>query len=171
MSFDVETKTDGVNERVITVRRVSKTTKGGRTMSFSVLVVVGDGKGRVGIAYGKAAEVPTAIQKALEAARKNMFFVQLNGDTLYHAVTHKRRGNKVIILPASEGTGIIAGAAMRAVFEVLGVKNVLSKVVGSSNPINVVQATLEALAKMKSPKSIANKRGLSVKEIFTADEG
>lgn len=165
MSFSVETKSDGLKEALVAVNRVSKTVKGGRRMSFSACVVVGDGKSRVGVGHGKAAEVPAAIQKALETARKNMIKVQLKGDTLYHPIQNKFRATKVVILPASEGTGIIAGAAMRAVFEVLGVQNVLAKVMGSANPINVVRATLGALKMMKSPSEIAEKRGKTLEEI------
>jgi small subunit ribosomal protein S5 len=165
MSFSVETKSDGLKEALVAVNRVSKTVKGGRRMSFSVCVVVGDGKGRVGVGHGKALEVPVAIQKALESARKNMTKVHINNGTVYHPVETKFRATKVIVLPASEGTGIIAGAAMRSVFEVLGVQNVLAKVTGSANPINVVRATVNALKMMKSPSEIAEKRGKTLEEI------
>jgi len=165
MSFSVETKSDGIKEALVAVNRVSKTVKGGRRMSFSAFVVVGDGKGKVGFGHGKALEVPVAIQKALESARRSMVKVQLNGDTIYHPVHAKFRATKVLMLPASEGTGIIAGAAMRAVFEVMGIQNILSKVSGSVNAINVVQATVKALISMKSPEQIAEKRGKTVEEV------
>lgn len=165
MSFSVETKSDGIREALVAINRVSKTVKGGRRMSFSAFVVVGDGKGRVGFGHGKALEVPVAIQKALESARRSMVKVQLNGDTIYHPVNAKFRATKVLMLPASEGTGIIAGAAMRAVFEVLGVQNILAKVRGSANAINVVQATVKALASMTSPEQMAEKRGKTVEEV------
>ena len=165
MSFSVETKSDGIREALVAVNRVSKTVKGGRRMSFSAFVVVGDGKGKVGFGHGKALEVPVAIQKALESARRSMVKIQLDGDTIYHPIKGKFRATKVLIMPASEGTGIIAGAAMRAVFEVLGVQNILAKVSGSANAINVVQATVNALASMKSPEQIAEKRGKNVEEV------
>jgi small subunit ribosomal protein S5 len=135
-------------------------------MSFAAFAVVGDGSGRIGIGHGKSNEVPLAIQKAMETARKNMVRVHLNGDTLFHQSTAKFGATKVIIMPATEGTGIIAGAAMRAVFEVLGVKNVVAKVIGSPNSINVIRAALAALRQMKSPESIAEKRGKTVTEIM-----
>ena len=166
-SFSVATKSDGINEALIKVARVSKTVQGGRKMSFVAYVVVGDGQGRVGFGHGKAAEVPTAIQKALENARKQIIrvFINTDGNTLFHPVTSKFGASKIMMLPASKGTGIIAGAAMRAVFEVLGIDNVLAKVIGSPNPINVVRATLEGLSGMRSPEQIAEMRGLSVEEI------
>ncbi|WNC71840.1 30S ribosomal protein S5 [Thalassotalea psychrophila] len=153
-------------EKLIAVNRVSKVVKGGRIFSFTALTVVGDGNGRVGFGYGKAREVPAAIQKAMEKARRNIVNIDLKGTTLQHAVKGKHSGSKVYMQPASEGTGIIAGGAMRAVLEVAGVQNVLSKVYGSTNPINVVRATIGALADMKSPESVAAKRGLNVTEIL-----
>lgn len=152
-------------EKLITVNRVSKVVKGGRIFSFTALTVVGDGQGKVGFGYGKAREVPAAIQKAMEKARRNMVTVQLNGDTLQHPVKGRHSGSQVFMKPASEGTGIIAGGAMRAVLEVAGVHNVLSKAYGSTNPINVVRATIKALEAMNSPEQIAAKRGLSVDAI------
>ena len=154
-----------LNEKLISVNRVSKVVKGGRIFSFTALTVVGDGKGRVGSGYGKAREVPAAIQKAMEKARRNMSSIELKGNTLQHPIKGRHSGSKVYMQPASEGTGIIAGGAMRAVLEVVGVQNVLSKAYGSTNPINVVRATLDALEKMNSPEQIAAKRGLSVTEI------
>ena len=153
-------------EKLIAVNRVSKVVKGGRIFSFTALTVVGDGKGKVGFGYGKAREVPAAIQKAMEKARRNMVSVQLKGDTLQHPVKGRHSGSQVYMQPASEGTGIIAGGAMRAVLEVAGVHNVLSKAYGSTNPINVVRATIKALNDMKSPEQVAAKRGLRVDEIL-----
>ncbi len=160
-----ESQTGDLNEKLIAVNRVSKVVKGGRIFSFTALTVVGDGKGRVGCGYGKAREVPAAIQKAMEKARRNMSSVELKGNTLQHPIKGRHSGSKVYMQPASEGTGIIAGGAMRAVLEVVGVHNVLSKAYGSTNPINVVRATLNALGNMNSPEQIAAKRGLTVAEI------
>lgn len=155
-----------LQEKLIAVNRVSKTVKGGRIFSFTALTVVGDGNGRVGFGYGKAREVPAAIQKAMEKARRNMIRVALNEGTLHHAVKGRHTGSKVYMQPAAEGTGIIAGGAMRAVLEVAGVHNVLSKAYGSTNPINIVRATIDALGGMKSPEMVAAKRGLPVDEIL-----
>ena len=152
-------------EKLIAVNRVSKVVKGGRIFSFTALTVVGDGNGRVGFGYGKAREVPAAIQKAMEKARRNMINVDLNGNTLQHPIKGRHAGSKVYMQPASEGTGIIAGGAMRAVLEVTGVQNVLSKAYGSTNPINIVRATISALENMNSPEKIAAKRGLTVEQI------
>lgn len=167
-SFSVETKSDGIKEALIKVARVSKTVQGGRKMSFVAYVVVGDGHGRIGFGHGKAGEVPAAIQKALENARKQIIKVVINedGNTLFHSVHAKYGASKVMMMPASKGTGVIAGAAMRAVFEVLGVENVLAKVIGSPNPINVVRATLEGLGAMRTPEQVAEMRGLSVEEMW-----
>tara|TARA_B100000519_G_scaffold15721_1_gene11687 strand:- start:13 stop:513 length:501 start_codon:yes stop_codon:yes gene_type:complete len=161
-----EVQTGEMLEKLIAVNRVSKVVKGGRIFSFTALTVVGDGNGRVGFGYGKAREVPAAIQKAMEKARRNMVNVDLNGHTLQHPIKGRHSGSKVYMQPASEGTGIIAGGAMRAVLEVAGVQNVLSKCYGSTNPINVVRATVNALTEMNSPAGIAAKRGLSVDEIL-----
>ena len=157
---------DGLQEKLVSVRRVAKVVKGGRIFGFSALTVVGDGKGRVGFGTGKAREVPAAIQKAMEAARKNMVRVNLNEGTLQHSLTGIHGAAKVYMQPASDGTGIIAGGAMRAVFEVVGVHNVLAKCIGSSNPINVVQATIKGLDNMSDPESVAAKRGKTVEEIL-----
>jgi len=164
--FDVAPNTDGLTEKLIGVNRVSKTVKGGRIFAFSALTVVGDGNGRVGFGTGKAREVPAAIAKAMENARKNMRKVAIteNG-TLQYPVKASHGAAAVFMQPASDGTGIIAGGAMRAVFEVVGVKNVLAKCIGSSNPINVVRATMDGLTAMASPEQVAAKRGKSVKEI------
>ncbi len=156
---------DGFREKLITVNRVAKVVKGGRQFGFTALTVVGDGEGRVGFGYGKAREVPVAIQKAMEKARRNMRSIDLNGTTLQYPVRAYHGASKVYMQPASEGTGIIAGGAMRAVFEVMGVQDVLAKVIGSRNPINVVRATINGLTAMASPEHVAAKRGKSVAEI------
>ena len=161
-----QTQAGELQEKLVGVKRVSKTVKGGRIMSFTALTVVGDGNGRVGYGYGKAREVPAAIQKAMEQARRNMHKIRLNGTTLYHPVRGVHSGSKIYMQPATEGTGIIAGGAMRAVLEVAGVQNVLAKTYGSTNANNVVRATVSALVDMKSPDQIAAKRGLSLKEML-----
>ena len=164
---EVTTKTaDGLQEKLVAVNRVAKVVKGGRQFGFTALTVVGDGEGKIGFGYGKAKEVPIAIQKAMEKARRNMKSVPLNDGTLYYPKLGIHGAAKVHMQPASEGTGIIAGGAMRAVFEVLGVRNVLAKCIGSRNPINVVRATMEGLTSMQSPESIASKRGKSVEDIM-----
>ncbi len=160
-----EQQASDLNEKLIAVNRVSKTVKGGRIFSFTALTVVGDGNGRVGFGYGKAREVPAAIQKAMEKARRNMVTVALNEGTLHHAVKGRHTGSNVYMQPAAEGTGIIAGGAMRAVLEVVGVHNVLAKAYGSTNPINIVRATIDGLSGMKSPEMVAAKRGLTVEAI------
>ncbi|MBI5462207.1 MAG: 30S ribosomal protein S5 [Gammaproteobacteria bacterium] len=157
---------DGLLEKLVAVNRVAKVVKGGRQFGFAALTVVGDGRGRVGFGTGKAREVPVAIQKAMDSARRNMRSINLREGTLQYAVTGIHGAAKVYMQPASEGTGIIAGGAMRAVFEVLGVKDVLAKCIGSPNPINVVRATVSGLEQMHSPEQIATKRGKSVKEIL-----
>jgi small subunit ribosomal protein S5 len=156
---------DGLIEKLVGIRRVAKVVKGGRVFGFSALTVVGDGNGRVGFGQGKAREVPVAIQKAMDEARKNMQQVSLKGDTLQHPVTSRHGAAKVFMQPASEGTGVIAGGAMRAVFDAVGVHNVLAKSNGSTNPLNVVRATIRGLTEMNNPESIAAKRGKSVEEI------
>lgn len=161
----VEVPAGELLEKLIAVNRVSKVVKGGRIFSFTALTVVGDGNGRVGYGYGKAREVPAAIQKAMEKARRNMVTVDLNGNTLQHPIKGRHSGSKVYMQPASEGTGIIAGGAMRAVLEVVGVHNVLAKAYGSTNPINIVRATIDGLSGMKSPEMVAAKRGLTVESI------
>ena len=156
---------EGFQEKLVAVNRVAKVVKGGRIFGFAALTVVGDGAGRVGIGRGKAREVPAAIQKALENARRNMSSIALNGDTLQYPLTGEHGAAKVYMQPASQGTGIIAGGPMRAVFEVLGVHNVLAKCIGSSNPINVVRATIKGLQGMSAPDYVASKRGKTVEEI------
>lgn len=158
-------QSDGLIEKLVCVLRTSKTVSGGRRFSFTGVVVVGDGKGRVGFGRGKASEVPIAIQKATENARKNLRTYQLSGTTLYHEVIGRHGASKVYMQPASDGTGVIAGSAMRAVFEVMGVENVLAKIIGSTNPVNVVQATIDGLNQMLTPEKVAAKRGISVAEI------
>lgn len=165
-SVNEESTQDEIIEKLILVRRTAKVEKGGRQFGFSALVVVGDGKGRVGYGLGKSREVPAAIQKANEAARRNMINVELNGTTVFHEVVSTAGASKVFMQPASEGTGIIAGNAMRAVFDVVGIRNILAKSIGSANPINVVQATIRGLRSMMTPESIAAKRGKTVAEIF-----
>lgn len=157
---------DDLLEKLVAVNRVAKVVKGGRQFGFAALTVVGDGRGRVGYGRGKAREVPVAIQKAMESARKNMVDVKLNGSTLQYPLQGRHGAAKVFMQPASDGTGIIAGGAMRAVFEVLGVQNVLAKCIGTNNPINVVRATVAGLARMRDPESIAAKRGKTVEEIL-----
>ncbi len=152
-------------EKLVTVNRVSKTVKGGKQFAFTALTVVGDGAGRVGFGYGKAREVPQAIAKAMEQARKNMVNVPLKGLTLQHEIWGMHGATKVFMRPASDGTGVIAGGAMRAVFEVAGVQNVLAKSFGSRNPINMVRATLNGLKNMNMPSEIAAKRGKTLEEL------
>ena len=164
--FDKEQTGDGLQERLVGIRRVAKVVKGGRIFGFSALTVVGDGQGRVGFGRGKAREVPVAIQKAMENARKNMVNVALSEGTLQYPVTAEHGAAKVYMQPASDGTGVIAGGPMRAVFDVVGVNNVLAKCIGTNNPINVVRATIKGLAQMASPESVAAKRGKSVKDIL-----
>lgn len=169
-NFDVQMtnvpKNDDLLEKLVTVNRVAKVVKGGRIFSFTALTVVGDGKGKVGFGYGKAREVPLAIQKAMEAARKNMKKVHLKGNTLQYPIVAEHGAAKVFMQPASEGTGIIAGGAMRAVFEVVGVRDVLSKTIGTSNAMNVVRATFRGLTEMADPEMIAAKRGKTVDDIL-----
>lgn len=157
---------DGLMEKLVGVNRTSKVVKGGRIFSFSALVVVGDGKGKIGFGLGKAREVPVAIQKAIERSKKNMLTVGLNGQTLHHSTIGRHGATKVVMTPACEGTGLIAGGAMRAVCEVMGIRDILAKSVGSRCPINVVRAAVEAFVRMTSPENIARKRGLAVKEIL-----
>jgi len=157
---------DDLVEKLVAVNRVAKVVKGGRQFGFTALTVVGDGNGRVGIGYGKAREVPVAIQKAMQQARKSMTTVSLRNSTLHYATTGKHGATRVFMQPAADGTGVIAGGSMRAVFECAGVRNVLAKSYGSRNPINVVRATIDALAKLRSPDEIAAKRGRRVEEIL-----
>ena len=157
--------TDGMIEKLVAVNRVAKVVKGGRIFGFTALSVVGDGDGKVGFGYGKAREVPVAIQKSMEKARRNMIQVSLKEGTLWHPVKASHGGSKIYMQPASDGTGVIAGGAMRAVLETVGVHNVLAKSVGSNSPINLVRATIKGLQQMYSPDSVAAKRGKPVDEI------
>ena len=166
-SFDNKAPSDGMIEKLVAVNRVSKTVKGGRQFSFTALTVVGDGNGRIGYGYGKAREVPLAIQKSMDKARRNVKSVALKDGTLQYAIKAHHGAAKVYMQPASEGTGVIAGGAMRAVFEAVGVKNVLAKTIGSSNPVNVVRATFQGLTKMLSPEMIASKRGKQIEDILS----
>jgi small subunit ribosomal protein S5 len=159
-------QSDDLMEKLVTVNRVAKVVKGGRQFGFTALTVVGDGNGKVGFGYGKAREVPIAIQKAMQAARKQMIKVNLTNDTLQYAKKGRHGATYVYMQPASDGTGIIAGGAMRAVFECAGVGNVLAKSYGSRNSINVVRATISALESIHSPRQIAAKRGKKIKEII-----
>lgn len=163
-----ENQANELQEKLVAVNRVAKVVKGGRIFSFTALTVVGDGNGRVSYGYGKASEVPAAISKAMEQAKHNINAnrIELNNGTLYHEIKGTHAGSTVFMKPASEGTGIIAGGAMRAVLEVAGVKNVLAKAYGSTNPGNVVRATVAALNSMKSPAAVAAKRGLTVEQIL-----
>ena len=165
MAYSEEIREEGLVEKLVQVNRVAKVVKGGRIFGFTALTVVGDGNGKVGFGRGKAREVPTAIQKAMEAARRNMVDVDLNGDTLWYATTARHSASKVYMQPASEGTGVIAGGTMRAVLEAAGVHNVLAKCYGSTNPVNVINATFKALQAMKSPQQVAEKRGKPVEDI------
>lgn len=160
-----DTANEGLQEKLVEVNRVAKTVKGGRIFAFTALTVVGDGNGKVGFGRGKAREVPQAIQKAMEAARRNMIQVDLNGTTIQYATKANHGASKVFMQPASDGTGVIAGGAMRAVLEIAGVQNVLAKCYGSTNPVNVVQATFKALQSISSPEDVAAKRGKTVEEI------
>ena len=160
-----EERGDGLIEKMISINRVTKVVKGGRIMGFAALTVVGDGDGRVGMGKGKSKEVPVAVQKSMDEARRKMIKVSLKNGTLHHTVIGRHGAAKVYMQPASEGTGIIAGGAMRAVFEAVGVHNILAKCIGSSNPYNVVRATLNGLQALNSPSEIAAKRGKSIEEI------
>ncbi len=166
MSFDQTTKSDGLQEKVVRVKRHSKVVKGGRKFRFVSMVAVGDGKGRIGLSKRPAREVSIATQKALEKARRNMLSFELNNHTIYHRVEARYGATKVVLIPAMEGTGIVAGGPMRAIFEVLGIKNIVAKIIGSSNAINVMRATLIALMKITPPEFVADKRGKSLAEIY-----
>ncbi len=165
-NFDDSGQGGDFKEKLVTVKRVTKVVKGGKQMAFAALTVVGDGAGRVGFGYGKAREVPNAISKAMEQARKNMVTIPLRGLTLQHEIWGTHGATRVFMRPASDGTGVIAGGAMRAVFEVGGVQNVLAKSFGSRNPINVVRATLDGLRRMNIPSDIAAKRGKTLAELL-----
>lgn len=164
-AYAEEVQEEGLVEKLVAVNRVSKVVKGGRIFGFTALVVVGDGQGRVGFGRGKAREVPAAIQKAMEVARNKMVRVNLNGNTIWYETSVCHGATRVFMKPASEGTGVIAGGTMRALFDAVGVQNVLAKCYGSTNPVNVVRATFKALSTMRSPQEIAEKRSRTVQEI------
>ena len=155
-----------MREKMIAVNRVTKVVKGGRILGFAALTVVGDGDGRVGMGKGKSKEVPVAVQKAMESARRNMFKVALKNGTLHHNVVGEHGAARVLMAPAPTGTGIIAGGPMRAVFEVMGITDIVAKSLGSSNPYNMVRATLDALKHSSTPAEVAAKRGKTVEELF-----
>jgi small subunit ribosomal protein S5 len=161
-----EDRGDGLKEKMVAINRVTKVVKGGRILGFAVLAVVGNGDGSVGMGKGKSREVPVAVQKAMDEARRNMVKVSLKNGTLQHTVIGTHGAAKVYMQPASEGTGIIAGGPMRAIFEVMGVHDILAKCIGSTNPYNVVRATLQGLQAMNTPAEVAAKRGKSVEEIM-----
>jgi small subunit ribosomal protein S5 len=161
-----EERDDGLREKMIAVNRVTKVVKGGRILGFAALTVVGDGDGRIGMGKGKAREVPVSVQKAMERARRGMARIPLKNGTLHHAVVAKHGAAKVILAPAAEGTGVIAGGPMRALFDVMGIRNVVAKSHGSTNPYNMVRATIKALEALRTPAEIAAKRGKTVEEIL-----
>jgi small subunit ribosomal protein S5 len=164
--ISVDKNNDDLIEKLVAVNRVAKVVKGGRQFSFSAITVVGNGNGKIGMGYGKAKEVPLAIQKAMQSARKNLHSVTLKKETIYYETTGKHGASKVFMRPAADGTGIIAGGAMRAVFECVGVRNVLAKSFGSRNPINLVKATINALDGLQSPEHVAKRRGIPPSKIF-----
>ncbi|MCF0252929.1 MAG: 30S ribosomal protein S5 [Duodenibacillus sp.] len=157
---------DGIREKMIAVNRVTKVVKGGRIMAFAALTVAGDGEGRIGMGTGKSREVPAAVSKALERARKSMKKVPLVNGTIHHAVNGHHGASRVVLMPASEGTGVIAGGPMRAVLDAVGIRNVLAKAYGSTNPYNMVRATIDALGSLRSPEEVAAKRGKTVEELM-----
>jgi small subunit ribosomal protein S5 len=161
-----EERDDGIKEKMIAINRVTKVVKGGRILGFAALTVVGDGDGRVGMGKGKAREVPVSVQKAMEKARRGMAKMPLKNGTVHHVVEGKHGASKVILSPAAEGTGVIAGGPMRAIFDVIGIRNIVAKSHGSTNPYNLVRATLNALSKLRTPAEIAAKRGKSVEEVL-----
>ncbi|RRS06371.1 30S ribosomal protein S5 [Aquabacterium soli] len=161
-----EGRDDGLREKMIQVNRVTKVVKGGRIMGFAALTVVGDGDGRIGMGKGKAREVPLAVSKAMDQARRNMLKVSLKNGSVHHNVIGEHGASKVMLAPAPAGTGIIAGGPMRAVFEVMGVTDIVAKSFGSTNPYNLVRATFDALSRSTTPSEVAAKRGKSVEEIF-----
>jgi len=161
-----EERDDGLREKMIAVNRVTKVVKGGRILGFAALTVVGDGDGRIGMGKGKSKEVPVAVQKAMDEARRKMIKVPLRQGTLQHTVIGEHGASRVLISPAKEGTGVIAGGPMRAIFDVMGVTNVVAKSIGSTNPYNMVRATLNGLSKMSTPAEIAAKRGKTIEEIL-----
>ena len=161
-----EDRDDGIKEKMIAINRVTKVVKGGRILGFAALTVVGDGDGRIGMGKGKAREVPVAVQKAMEKARRGMERVPLKNGTVHHVVEGKHAASKVMLSPAADGTGVIAGGPMRAVFDVMGIRNIVAKSHGSTNPYNLVRATLDALSKLRTPAEIAAKRGKTVEDLL-----
>lgn len=161
-----EEQDDGIREKMIAVNRVTKVVKGGRILDFAALTVVGDGDGRIGMGKGKSREVPVSVQKAMDQARRAMEKVPLRNGTIFHAVEGHHGASRVMLHPAPEGTGVIAGGPMRAIFDVMGIRNIVAKSHGSSNPYNMVRATLDALSKLRSPSEIAAKRGKTVEELI-----
>jgi len=161
-----EERDDGLREKMIAVNRVTKVVKGGRILGFAALTVVGDGDGRIGMGKGKSKEVPVAVQKAMDEARRKMIKVPLRQGTLQHSVIGEHGASRVLISPAKEGTGVIAGGPMRAIFDVMGVTNVVAKSIGSTNPYNMVRATINGWSKMSTPAEISAKRGKSIEEIL-----
>lgn len=161
-----EEQDDGIREKMIAVNRVTKVVKGGRILGFAALTVVGDGDGRIGMGKGKSREVPVSVQKAMDQARRAMEKVPLRNGTIFHAVEGHHGASRVMLHPAPEGTGVIAGGPMRAIFDVMGIRNIGAKSHGSSNPYNMVRATLDALSKLRSPSEIAAKRGKTVEELI-----
>jgi len=161
-----EERDDGMREKMVAVNRVTKVVKGGRILGFAALTVVGDGDGRIGMGKGKSREVPVAVQKAMESARRGMEKIPLKNGTVHHLVEGKHGASKVLLSPAADGSGVIAGGPMRAVFEVMGVRNIVAKSHGSTNPYNLVRATLNALAQLRTPAEIAAKRGKTVEDIL-----
>lgn len=161
-----EEQNDGIREKMIAVNRVTKVVKGGRILGFAALTVVGDGDGRIGMGKGKSREVPVSVQKAMDQARRAMEKVPLRNGTIFHAVEGHHGASRVMLHPAPEGTGVIAGGPMRAIFDVMGIRNIVAKSHGSSNPYNMVRATLDALSKLRSPSEIAAKRGKTVEELI-----
>ncbi|SFI88100.1 30S ribosomal protein S5 [Nitrosomonas sp. Nm34] len=159
-------QTDELKEKMVSINRVTKVVKGGRILAFAALTVVGDGKGRIGMGKGKSREVPVAVQKAMDEARRKMVKIELKNGTLQHAVVGRHGAAKVFMQPASEGTGIIAGGPMRAIFEVMGITNILAKCIGSTNPYNVVRATIQGLESIRTPSMIASKRSKNLEEIL-----
>ena len=159
-------RSDGLKEKMVAINRVTKVVKGGRILGFAVLAVVGNGDGSVGMGKGKSREVPVAVQKAMDEARRKMIKVSLKNGTLHQPVIGRHGAAKVYMQPASEGTGIIAGGPMRAIFEVMGIHDILAKCIGSTNPYNVVRATLQGLQSMNTPAEVAAKRGKSVEDIM-----
>ena len=165
-----EEQDDGIREKMIAVNRVTKVVKGGRILGFAALTVVGDGDGRIGMGKGKSREVPVSVQKAMDQARRAMEKVPLRNGTIFHAVEGHHGASRVMLHPAPEGTGVIAGGAVRPLFELAGIKNVLSKSLGSDNGLNIIKAAAEGLKELSSPQDIAERRGLTVAEMFVGKE-